>query len=143
MWFLCNIDSLIRQSFRKPICNFCILDNQHHHERRGKYRLEEEELTHLGQSLGEIDKFDDVLLSDDDDNVDNNQDDGIYDEICLAFLLYYKNNVLISYLLLRTHNDTFFFPKLIVDDVKELHFGGFLTKKKTADNLSDKVKIIS
>ena len=91
--------------------SYCILDNQHHHERRGKYRLADEELTHLGQSLGEIDKFDDVLLSDDDDNVDNNQDDGIYDEICLGFLLYCKNNVLISYLLLRTHNDTFYFPK--------------------------------
>lgn len=76
------------------------MEKKHHHERRGKYRLEDEELTHLGQSLGEIDKFDDVLLSDDDDNVDNNQDD--------------------------------------VDDVKELHFGGFLTKKKTADNQSDK-----
>ncbi|KAM7449136.1 nucleolar complex protein 14 [Porites harrisoni] len=76
------------------------MEKKHHHERRGKYRLEDEELTHLGQSLGEIDKFDDVLLSDDDDNVDHNQDD--------------------------------------VDDVKELHFGGFLTKKKTADNLSDK-----
>lgn len=76
------------------------MEKKHHHERRGKYRLEDEELTHLGQSLGEIDKFDDILLSDDDDNVDNNQDD--------------------------------------VDDVKELHFGGFLTKKKTADNLSDK-----
>lgn len=91
--------------------SYCILDNQHHHERRGKYRLEDEELTHLGQSLGEIDKFDDVLLSDDDDNVDNNQDDGIYDEICLGFLLYCKNNVLISYLLPRTHSDTFVFPK--------------------------------
>ena len=49
--------------------------NQHHHERLGKYRLEDEELTHLGQSLGEIDKFDDVHLSDDDDN-DNNEDGG-------------------------------------------------------------------
>ncbi|CAH3155335.1 unnamed protein product [Porites evermanni] len=76
------------------------MEKKHHHERRGKYRLEDEELTHLGQSLGEIDKFDAVLLSDDDDNFDNNQDDA--------------------------------------DDVKELHFGGFLTKKKTADNLSDK-----
>ena len=46
-------------------------NNQHHHERHSKYRLEDEELTHLGQSLGEIDKFDDVQLSDDDDNVDN------------------------------------------------------------------------
>ena len=91
--------------------SYCILDNQHHHERRGKYRLEDEELTHLGQSLGEIDKFDAVLLSDDDDNFDNNQDDGIYDEICLGFLLCYKDNVIIFYLLLRTRSDTFFFPK--------------------------------
>ena len=98
MWFLCNIDGLIGQSFRKPkVMSYCILDNQHHHERRGKYRLEDEELTHLGQSLGEIDKFDDVLLSDDDDNVDHNQDDGIYDEICLCLLLYYK--IMFSFLI--------------------------------------------
>ena len=50
--------------------------HQHHHERLGKYRLEDEELTHLGQSLGEIDKFDDVQLSDDDDNDNNNEDGG-------------------------------------------------------------------
>ena len=51
----------------------CMIDRQHHHERHGKYRLEDEELTHLGQSLGEIDKFEDVQLSDDDDD-DNDAD---------------------------------------------------------------------
>lgn len=77
--------------------SYCILDNQHHHERRGKYRLEDEELTHLGQSLGEIDKFDDVLLSDDDDNVDNNQDDGIYDRYALVFCCIVK--IMFSFLI--------------------------------------------
>lgn len=48
---------------------------QHHHERHGKYRLEDEELTHLGQSLGEIDKFEDVQLSDDDDDDDVDKED--------------------------------------------------------------------
>ena len=32
--------------------------------------MENEELTHLGQSLGDIDKFEDVQLSDDDDDDD-------------------------------------------------------------------------
>ena len=54
----------------------CINDLQHHHERHGKYRLEDEELTHLGQSLGEIDKFDDVQLSDDDDDDVDKEDAG-------------------------------------------------------------------
>ena len=53
----------------------CITVLQHYHERHGKYRLEDEELTHLGQSLGEIDKFEDVQLSDDDDN-DDKEDAG-------------------------------------------------------------------
>ena len=33
--------------------------------------MEDEELTHLGQSLGDIDKFEDVQLSDDDDDDDD------------------------------------------------------------------------
>lgn len=53
----------------------CLFDLQHHHERHGKYRLEDEELTHLGQSLGEIDKFEDVQLSDDDDDEDVDKED--------------------------------------------------------------------
>ncbi|KAK2572628.1 Nucleolar protein 14 [Acropora cervicornis] len=65
--------------------------NKHQHESQSKYRLEDEELTHLGQSLGEINKFEDVQLSDDDDDY-NDINDG-------------------------------------AEDVKELHFGGFLTKK--------------
>lgn len=72
------------------------MEKKHHHERHGKYRLEDEELTHLGQSLGEIDKFEDVQLSDDDDDDDVDKEDA-------------------------------------ADDVKELHFGGFLTKKSTDD----------
>ena len=40
---------------------------QKHHEKAGIYNLEEEELTHLGQSLGDIDQFDDVRLSDGED----------------------------------------------------------------------------
>ena len=57
------------------VLTWCITDLQHHHERHGKYRLEDEELTHLGQSLGEIDKFEDVQLSDDDDNDDVDKED--------------------------------------------------------------------
>lgn len=73
--------------------NYCSLlisvdyHDQHHHERHGKYRLEDEDLTHLGQSLGEMDKFDDVQLSDDDD-VDNNEDGGkvmlVFSVICIT-----------------------------------------------------------
>ena len=59
--------------------------HQHHHERLGKYRLEDEELTHLGQSLGEIDRFDDVQLSDDDDDNDGNNEDGGKMEMFLVF----------------------------------------------------------
>ncbi|KAL9983530.1 hypothetical protein ACROYT_G005716 [Oculina patagonica] len=70
------------------------MEKKHHHERHGKYRLEDEELTHLGQSLGEIDRFEDVQLSDDDDEVDKED---------------------------------------AAEDVKELHFGGFLTKKRPDD----------
>ncbi|XP_020623752.1 nucleolar protein 14-like [Orbicella faveolata] len=72
------------------------MEKKHHHERHGKYRLEDEELTHLGQSLGEIDKFEDVQLSDDDDDDNVDKEDA-------------------------------------ADDVKELHFGGFLTKKSADD----------
>jgi len=52
-----------------------MIDLQHHHERHGKYRLEDEELTHLGQSLGEIDKFEDVQLSDNSDDDDADKED--------------------------------------------------------------------
>lgn len=38
--------------------------------------MEDEELTHLGQSLGEINKFEDVQLSDDDDDDYNDINDG-------------------------------------------------------------------
>lgn len=69
----------------------CIIDLQHHHERHGKYRLEDEELTHLGQSLGEIDKFEDVQLSDDDDddNVDKEDAGKSYTDLLvkIAYLL--------------------------------------------------------
>ena len=71
--------------------NLCIIDLQHHHERHGKYRLEDEELTHLGQSLGEIDKFEDVQLSDDDDddNVDKEDAGKSYTDLLvkIAYLL--------------------------------------------------------
>ena len=66
------------------IDKLCVINHQHHHERHGKYRLEDEELTHLGQSLSGIDKFEDVQLSDDDDNVDK-EDAGknyCYDNFC-------------------------------------------------------------
>ncbi|XP_068709528.1 nucleolar protein 14-like isoform X2 [Montipora foliosa] len=72
------------------------LEKKHHHERHGKYRLEDEDLTHLGQSLSEVNKFDDVQLSDDDED---NKDDA--------------------------------------EDVKELHFGGFFTKKNPDEEQSD------
>ena len=32
------------------------------------FNLEDEELTHLGQSLGDVEAFDDVRLSDDEDD---------------------------------------------------------------------------
>ena len=38
--------------------------------------MEDEELTHLGQSLGEINKFEDVQLSDDDDDYNDINDGG-------------------------------------------------------------------
>ncbi|XP_015758520.1 PREDICTED: nucleolar protein 14-like [Acropora digitifera] len=80
------------------------MERKHQHESQSKYRLEDEELTHLGQSLGEINKFEDVQLSDDDDDY-NDINDG-------------------------------------AEDVKELHFGGFLTKKnpdgKPSDSNEDK-----
>ena len=65
----------MRVACKLESCTLCITVLQHHHERHGKYRLEDEELTHLGQSLGEIDKFEDVQLSDDDDN-DDKEDAG-------------------------------------------------------------------
>ena len=39
-------------------------------KRHGRYNLEEEEegLTHFGQSLGDMEKFDDIQLSDGDDD---------------------------------------------------------------------------
>lgn len=48
-----------------------LIHTQRQHERQSKYRLEDEELTHLGQSLGEINKFEDVQLSDDDNDVND------------------------------------------------------------------------
>ena len=43
-------------------CFFCSL--QRKHERLSAYNLdEEEELTHFGQSLGDMERFDDVQLS--------------------------------------------------------------------------------
>lgn len=38
---------------------------QRHHEKTDLFNLEDEELTHFGQSLGDIKHFDDPLLSDD------------------------------------------------------------------------------
>ena len=69
-----------------------VINFQHHHERRGKYRLEDEELTHLGQSLGEIDKFEDVQLSDDDDDDDVNKDDAgkSYNELLVKRMMLVK-----------------------------------------------------
>jgi len=87
-----------KMSLEEKMMKRFTIEKKHHHERHSKYRLEDEELTHLGQSLGEIDKFDDVQLSDDDDNVDNED---------------------------------------AAEDVKELHFGGFLTKKRPDDKQSD------
>ena len=49
-----------------------LIHTKHQHERHSKYRLEDEELTHHGQSLGEINKFEDVQLSDDEDYNDIN-----------------------------------------------------------------------
>lgn len=48
-----------------------LIHTQRQHERQSKYRLEDEELTHLGQSLGEVNKFEDVQLSDDDNDVND------------------------------------------------------------------------
>ncbi|XP_001640799.2 nucleolar protein 14 [Nematostella vectensis] len=46
------------------------IEKQHHHAKAGIYNLEEEELTHLGHSLGDVGKFDDVRLSDEEDQED-------------------------------------------------------------------------
>ena len=68
---------------------FCIL--KHHHVKSSHYNLEDEKLTHLGQSLGDIEKFDDIQLSDED-----KEDDGNLFYLsktlkldCLPFLSYY------------------------------------------------------
>lgn len=84
-----------KMSLEEKMLKRFTMEKKHHHERHGKYRLEDEELTHLGQSLGEIDKFEDVQLSDDEDDVMDKTEEA--------------------------------------DDVRELHFGGFLTKKRTDD----------
>ncbi|XP_031569583.1 nucleolar protein 14-like [Actinia tenebrosa] len=47
------------------------IEKQKHHEKSGIYNLEEEELTHMGQSLGDFDKFDDVRLSDEEEEDEN------------------------------------------------------------------------
>lgn len=53
----------------------CIIYFQYYYERYGKYRLEDEELIYFGQLFGEIDKFEDVQLSDDDDDDDVDKED--------------------------------------------------------------------
>ncbi|KAJ7333629.1 nucleolar complex protein 14 [Desmophyllum pertusum] len=65
-----------KMSLEEKMMKRFTMEKKHHHERQGKYRLEDEELTHLGQSLGEIDKFEDVHLSDDDDDDDVDKEDG-------------------------------------------------------------------
>lgn len=84
-----------KMSLEEKMLKRFTMEKKHHHDRHGKYRLEDEELTHLGQSLGDIDKFEDVQLSDDDDDdMDKSAE---------------------------------------ADHVRELHFGGFLTKKRADD----------
>lgn len=48
-----------------------VIIKQKHHEKSGIYNLEEEELTHMGQSLGDFNKFDDVRLSDEEEENEN------------------------------------------------------------------------
>ena len=46
------------------VCLFVCCLLQRKHERLGAYNLdEEEELTHYGQSLGDMERFDDIQLS--------------------------------------------------------------------------------
>ncbi|XP_027037979.1 nucleolar protein 14-like [Pocillopora damicornis] len=85
-----------KMSLEEKMLKRFTMEKKHHHDRHGKYRLEDEELTHLGQSLGDIDKFEDVQLSDDDDDDDMDK-------------------------------------SAEADHVRELHFGGFLTKKRADD----------
>ena len=44
---------------------------QRHHEKTGLFNLEDEELTHFGQSLGDLKHFDDHVMSDDDEEKDH------------------------------------------------------------------------
>ena len=41
------------------------ISRQRHHEKTGLFNLEDEELTHFGQSLGDLRHFDGPVLSDD------------------------------------------------------------------------------
>ena len=49
--------------------------------------MEDEELTHLGQSLGEIDKFEDVQLSDDEDDVMDKTEEGENYKLCQSVVV--------------------------------------------------------
>ena len=72
----------------------------------------EEGLTHFGQSLGDIEKFSDVQLSDDDVEKGVSYSVSLF---CGAYLTF-------------------------LEDIRESHFGGFLKKKKSTPQQDSDVK---
>ena len=84
-----------------PCGQFCYCIQQRRVNTSSIYNLEEEKLTHLGQSIGEMESFNELQLSSDDDNQS-------------------KQNSCRSKHCIRIDST--------VDDT-ETHFGGFLKKK--------------
>ena len=73
-------------------CTVCVSVSVHrvlqHQFERGKYSLnDEEELTHYGQSLSEIEKFEDPVITDDEDDEDDVRRNGecYFEFSCLLY----------------------------------------------------------
>ncbi len=73
---------------------------QKHHKSRGYNLDDDEELTHYGQSLGDLENFDDADLK----LTDDEQDDGMLLKFSICFMCFLCSNELITAWITRLHN---------------------------------------